>query len=404
MRSLTLLTPHFAPESNAGAKRATAMAELLVSRGWKVTVITQLPHYPDNRLHDGFDRVSPFVEESGRLKVVRLRPWMVAKGSLLLRMLSETLFTVLAAPHVLRAGSSVLLASSPYMFLGPAGLALASFQRRAFAWDVRDLTWLYPRAAGKRTLGLDLLLDKLMRWTASRSHLLTTATEGLLDYFDHRPPGSAVIHNGVTRAAFEVLSALPDARTAPQERPLVAYVGLFGFNHGVMTIVEAAKLLPRIDFVLVGGGPDRDALVAAAHQLDNLRVEPYQQFESLLSVYAAADLLVSHVRRNPIFEWTQPVKLWEYMATGRPVVHAGQGEAVVLLEDNVIAVCVEPEDPAALAAAIASLLLDPERASHMGRRGQRFVREHRLREDALTELEVRLRRLSDGSHPDRDPD
>ena len=389
MKRLVLLTPHYLPEEGAAAQRATAMAEYLAAHGWQVSVVTLQPHYPQNRIYDGYDTRSPDRREERSVTVTRLRPWIVPKSSLALRLLSETLFCLQALPHALRTPADVVLASSPYMFLGPAGLLVGRCKGAKFIWDVRDLTWLYPRAAGKKTFGLDKMLERQMLAVARHADGLTTATEGLLSYFVARPECAIVLPNGVSDKRFDVLSGLPPPDPAC---PRVLYAGLFGYNHGLSTLIEAANRLPDIPFTLAGDGPEGDALrrQAAALGLENVTFTGYLSGARLLEEYRRATLLVSHVRKNPLFEWTQPAKLWEYMATGRPVIHAGEGEVVWIIQEHDIALTVPPEDPDALAASIRTLLCDPARSATLGARGQAFVAAHRKRGSILERLSTLL--------------
>lgn len=394
MNSITIVTPHLAPESNAGAKRTTALANYLVTKGWRVVVITQLPHQPQNQIYDGFRVSTPHVTEDGTLTVIRLSPWIVSKESLALRLLSELSFTLRALPHLIRARSDVILASSPYMFLGPLGYLVSRLRSVPFAWDIRDLTWLYPRAVGKRTFGLDLVIARAMKFTGRRADLLMTTTQGQLNYFGSSRGTRRVVPNGVTREVFRALARLPEPFPLSQSRPQVAYVGLFGFNHGTRNIVEAARLSPQADFLFVGDGPDRPLLQQAASELDNVSVLPYMAFNELVTVYRQSDILVSHVRRNPVFRWVQAAKVWEYLATGRPVIHAGEGETVNVLEKHDIGVAVEPEDPPALAAAIQRLISAPDEARSLGLRGKEFVGRSRIREEIFELVEVDLQTLA----------
>lgn len=393
MRHIAIVAPNFAPESNAGAKRVTSLAEFLIANGWRVTVVTQLPHHPQNVIYEGYELPTPHVTDEGPLRVVRLGPWIVSKENLVLRLLSELDFTRRAAAHVLRARPDVVLTSSPYMFLGPMAYVVALLRSVPFAWDVRDLIWLYPRAVGKRTFGLDLVIGQVMRFTGRRARLLTATTEGQLAYFGRSRGVGRVVPNGVTREVFGALAALPEPFPSDARRPRVAYVGLFGFNHGTGVIADAARLVPEADFVFVGDGPDKETLERAARELPNVRVLPYMPFERLVEEYGSADILVSHVRRNPVFKQVQAAKLWEYLATGRPVIHAGEGETVKALVQNDAGVAVEPEDPAALAEAIRGLVADQESAKVMGLRGREFVRRSRIREDLFSRMEADLRQL-----------
>lgn len=393
---VVLLTSHYRPESNAAAQRLTSLAEHLARSGHLVTVVTQLPHYPQNRIYAGHDVPSPHETTEDGVRVVRLRPWMVPKDNLLLRLASESLFTVQALSHLWRAPADVIMASSPYMFLAPGAMMVARLRGVRFLWDVRDLTWLYPKAAGKRTFGLDRGFDRAMRFVAARADGLTTATQGLFDYFRAKPKLAECVPNGVNDPWLDRLMTLPPPRRG--ERPLVVYAGLFGYNHGLTTIVEAAASLPEARFLLVGDGPERGALEAQVRELGltNVELGRYLDPDGLLEVYREADVLVSHVRSNPIFLWTQPAKVWEYMASGRPVVHAGEGEVLPIIEGHDIGLVVPPESPAELAGAVRRLLDDERLGAEMALRARTFVSRERRRSALNARFEALLTRVVRG--------
>lgn len=394
MKNITLVSPIYYPETNAGAKRSTAMAEHLAQHGWHVTVLTLLPHHPQNRIYDSYDVATPKSELVNGVRIHRFRPWIVPKSNLILRLLSETIFAWHAFLFLLRHPSDVILATCPYIATGPFSLLASKMRRSRFVWDVRDLTWSYPRAAGKRTFNLDKLLAILMKLTARHSDVLSTATDGLLKYFIHRPQRAVVLPNGVDQSTLDKYKDW--IFTFDQERRYrVLYAGLFGYNHGLDTIIEAAKHLPNILFVMSGDGPERNLLEKIVQEsgLSNVIFTGYLNTTELQEQYRQADILVSHVRRNPLFYSTQPAKLWEYMATGKPVIHAGEGEVVEIVEAHQAAVCILPEEPLALADAIRFLLEDPERAAAIGRRGKAFVWSNRNRPRLLGDFRKLLDEL-----------
>jgi glycosyltransferase involved in cell wall biosynthesis len=388
MKSITIVSPIYSPETNAGAKRSTAMAEYLAAKGWNVAVVTVLPNHPQNKIYDGYDVNTPHKSLVNGVKVYRLRPWLVPKDNFILRLISETLFSLQAFIYLLRNQSDIIVATCPYIFVGPFSLLASKLKRSVFVWDVRDLIWLYPKAAGKRTFGLDKVFDLLMRFTAKKASVLTTATEGLLAYFKRKPDKAIVLANGVNQKVLESLKPQSDSPFSKHDIK-VLYGGLFGYNHGLTTLIEMAKLLPDIPLTLSGDGPERSRLeqMVKDYGLNNVSFTGYLTFEQLKNEYQRADILVSHVRHDPLFEWTQPAKLWEYMATGKPVIHAGEGEVIDIIENYKIAVAVPPENPRALADALLYLADHPEEARAMGQRGRRFVEEHRSREKLLGELE-----------------
>ena len=61
-----------------------------------------------------------------------------------------------------------------------------------------------------------------------------------------------------------------------------------------------------------------------------------------------------------------PLSVMEYMEAGKPVVATRVGGVPDLIDDGVHGLLVEPQDPAAFAAAVRELLRDPERARELG--------------------------------------
>ena len=200
-----------------------------------------------------------------------------------------------------------------------------------------------------------------------------------MGYFARKPPRTLVLANGVSD---EWLDQLFKIDVSPQtSEPTVVYVGLLGFNHALSTLIEAAELVPEAQFIIAGEGPERSALedLASSLRLKNVTFTGFLNQEALLAIYQKAHVLVSHVRSNPLYEWTQPAKLWEYMATGRPVVHAGQGEVMPILEQHNLALTVLPAHPEALAQAIKELLANPAKGRAIAENARFFVSQHRRR-------------------------
>ena len=391
-KRLCFISSHYFPETGAGAKRATATAEYLAQQGWHVTVITLLPNYPQGKIYDGYDRASRDKTLENGVTVVRLRPWLAPKTNLVWRLAAETLFAYQAVLQVLNYPTNILLASSPYMFLGPAGLLAGRLKRAKFVWEVRDLTWQYPAATGRRTLGLDKLLARLMRFTAGHADALVTATEGQLPYFVRRPALASTITNGMTDTSFDLLAGIDASIAFTRSQVSVLYAGLIGYNQALSTLIDCAKLCPELQFTLVGDGPALPDLAfqVADNGLSNVSFTGYVSFATLKEAYRNADILVSHIKQDPVFELAQPSKLWEYMATARPVVHASKDEAALIIDREEIGITVPPENSEALAEALRALISDPDQARALGKKGRAFVKENRLRSQLLTDYETLL--------------
>jgi glycosyltransferase involved in cell wall biosynthesis len=160
-------------------------------------------------------------------------------------------------------------------------------------------------------------------------------------------------------------------------------------------------MLPDVDFVLAGDGPELPLLRKKSGELGlgNVSFSGYLNRERLLDLYRQSDVLLAHVRSSPTIDATMiPVKLFEYMAAGKPIIYAGKGAAVELLREIDCAVTVAPENPAAMSTAIAQLLRDPERMRAFGLRGRSRVQSDFHRNKLMEELAFALKeRFDDAS-------
>jgi glycosyltransferase involved in cell wall biosynthesis len=201
-----------------------------------------------------------------------------------------------------------------------------------------------------------------------------TITAALLDELKGRfgsRPRTAVVPDGVRIAR-------PEHRApahAVDERPgVVAYAGHLYSWKGVDVLLEAIAGLPEARGLIIGGHsaePDLARTKAVAARLGIAErvtftglVEPARVPELL----AQADVLVLPNPASAIStRYTSPLKLFEYMAAGRPIVSSDLPSIREILRDGVNALLVAPGDPIALASAIDRLLKDPALAARLVR-------------------------------------
>jgi glycosyltransferase involved in cell wall biosynthesis len=143
--------------------------------------------------------------------------------------------------------------------------------------------------------------------------------------------------------------SIPEHVGEPEEPPHVLFVGRLSEEKGVLELVEATAGLPR---VVVGDGPLRERVPDAVGFLPPAKLGPY---------YERAAVVACPSRREGY-----GVAAREAMAYGRPVVASSVGGLLDAIEDGVTGVRVPPRDPAALRAALESLLADPERRRSLG--------------------------------------
>lgn len=169
---------------------------------------------------------------------------------------------------------------------------------------------------------------------------------------------------------------------------------------GVGTLLDALPLLPGVQATVVGGHPkepDLERLQDRAAQLgvgDRVRFTGLVEPPCVAALLGEADVLVlPNVQTTISAAYTSPLKLFEYMAAGRPIV-ASDLPALREVVDEESAVLVEPGRPDALAAGIARLLDDRGLGHRLAARARLLVEEYswakraerleRLMEEAIT--------------------
>ena len=172
----------------------------------------------------------------------------------------------------------------------------------------------------------------------------------------------------------------PDGSSAspkPRNGPLhVVYTGSLFPGKGADILVDAAARCPWARFSIAGGPRDRAALLK--DRVQESRVTNVAMLGELRPVDARAlqseaDVLVAPFARriesdsgHDIARWTSPMKLFEYMATGRPIVVSDLPVLREVLRPDVDAVMVPPEDLDALVAALERLRDDPGLGERLG--------------------------------------
>jgi glycosyltransferase involved in cell wall biosynthesis len=154
--------------------------------------------------------------------------------------------------------------------------------------------------------------------------------------------------------------------------PHVAYFGHLYDYKGIPTILEAAALLPEVQFHLVGGLPEdieRQKARIEEMGLYNVTLQGLKpQSEVPPYLWHADVLLLPPSQYHPSAQWTSPLKLGEYLASGTPVVATAIPALRDWLTDDEVKF-VEPDDGKAMAEGIMDVLRDPGYAMALSQKG-----------------------------------
>jgi colanic acid biosynthesis glycosyl transferase WcaI len=377
-----LLTQFFPPEPCAAANRATSLAASLLEAGFAVDVVTGAPTFPSGVKAPEDRGLSPKTTWTAGIRLTRVWTYASPKLSGRNRLLNWLSVAVASSAYVAAVGRSydvVLVTTPPITLALPAFIALLRHRARLVV-DVRDV---FPDVAIKmgawRADGPPArIVGFLARALYRAARLVVCVTESARSEVVARgsdPEKTIVGPNGFD--VVEPAHQVPYARR-PDEF-VVAFVGNMGLATGLDVIVDAAALLrddASVRFVLAGGGADEARLAkrCAEEGLNNVTMIGVVPRPTANALLRSADACVVPLKRHIVD--SLPTKLFDALALGCPVICCADGEAKAFVERSRGGVATEPEDGAALAAAIREMRADPVRRAAFAASGRAYVEQH----------------------------
>jgi glycosyltransferase involved in cell wall biosynthesis len=183
------------------------------------------------------------------------------------------------------------------------------------------------------------------------------------------------IHNGFDPRRFAAPVEKADAKAAlgiPAAQKTAVYTGRINHKKGLGLVLEAAKSLPDILFILVGSYGD-GPIERQAQALANVRIVEFQPPETLGRYIFAADVLLIPPSLEPLAEFGStvlPLKLFFYMGAGRPILAGATADVTEVLQHDRNAWLCPPDDLAALITGLQRLTTDTELANRLAAAAQ----------------------------------
>lgn len=400
---LLILSQYFWPENF----RINDVVDGLAERGHAVTVYTGMPNYPGGSFFDGYGFFGP-LRERYKSAEVRRAP-LIPRGAgggvrLALNFLSHAFFATVLAPWLARGRYDAILVYEPSpMTIGIPARALRALKRVPLLFWVQDLWPESLSATGAvKNRALLGLVDRLIKWIYRGCDRVLVQSEAFIPSVEaHGVPRSRIRY--LPNSAENFYRRLDAQRDDPEARELaqgfrVMYAGNIGAAQDFPTILAAAEILKgqnQIQWIVLGEGRMRSwvegevrrrGLQATFHLLGQRPPERMPRY------FAHADVLLATLRREPIFAYTIPSKIQAYIACGKPVIAALEGEGGRNIREAGAGWVIPPESPQALADAVmAASRLEKSELNAMGQRGEAWFREHFERSKVISRLEAELK-------------
>jgi glycosyltransferase involved in cell wall biosynthesis len=386
---ILMLTQWFDPEPTF---KGLIFARELVRRGHEVQVLTGFPNYPGGKLYDGYKIRLLQRENIDGISVLRVPLYPSHDNSALKRIANYVSFAVAATllgPLLVRPADVVYVYHPPATVALPA-MILKLLRRMPFVYDIQDL-WPDTLAATGMLNNKKILkcVDLWCRLTYKiADHIVVLSPGFKIKLAERGVPAEkiSVIYNWCHEGQMTVMERSASGQSEPEMvgRFNIVFAGTMGKAQALDAILDAAELLaerqPQVQFVFVGGGIDVERLkqVKADKKLENVIFLPRRPVSEIGSVLSMADLLLVHLKDDPLFEITVPSKTQTYLATGRPILMAVRGNAADLVKKAGAGKTCLPQNALSIVSAVDEMVsMAQEERDEMGRQGAKFY-QHEL--------------------------
>jgi len=357
---ILILTHNFPPDIGAASFRMEALVRELSKRGHKVKVITATPNRyskMDISFNDDFGQNVEVI----RVKNVKQSGSYVKRSYSYIEYFIKTLFVAKSKiRHI-----DMIIATSPQILTGYLG-ALLKKKNIPFILDIRDL---WPDAMVSLNLVTEnsfiyKILKKIeiyMYKKATRIIINSPAFEEHINkYVDKKID---LITNGLDDYFFNLFSKESPREIKNGDKIKIIYAGNLGMAQDIKILTEIdEKISENFIFKLIGDGSQKEEIEKTIKRknINNIMLYPPKARRELIEDYQNADAFFVHLKKLPMFEKTIPSKIFEYVATKKPVVYGLRGVAKDIMDELNGSYSFEPGDVKSLEAALIKMKNDLE--------------------------------------------
>ena len=396
-KHILIVSQYFYPEQF----RINDLASEWVKRGYRVTVLTGIPNYPQGKFYDGYGWRKCRTETWNGVEIIRIP--LIARGHSSIGMVMNYLSFVVSGFFwkcftKLRADYVFTFEVSP-MTQALIGVWYAKKRKIPHCLYVQDLwpenveivTGIHSKAViapiGKMVNYIYKNCDKILATSPSFVKEIQKRTLGEEDKVVYWPQYAEEFYQPLPKQA---VAEIPD-----DARLKIVFTGNIGHAQGLDILPRVAALLKErgdsnVAFVTVGDGRYKKQLL---EEIGRLGVEEYfvmvdrQPAERIPAILAACDVAFVSFMDNPLFANTIPAKLQSYLACGMPILAAATGETERIVREADCGVCSPIGDDAALADSIVALTANPGQLLEMSARAREYFESHFDKKTLIDEMD-----------------
>lgn len=326
--------------------RVSDICEELVRQGYEVTVLTGIPNYPEGKTYPGYDNGRKKEESINGVHIIRSYTIPRKKGSLY-RLLNYYSYAASSCLKVLL--NQVKTADGKdfdVVFVNQLSPVMMAYAGMLYSWkhDKRLIMYcldLWPESLVAGGIKKDSLIYKVFNKISghiyrSCDHILVTS-QSFIEHLSNRFNIDKRKISYLPQYAEDIFNNLPTVEHNGFIN--LVFAGNIGEVQDVETIIRAAEILKSkkdLLFHIVGGGTDLARLknMVAQKELNNVAFYGRRPIEEMPKFYAMADAMLVTLANDPLLSMTLPGKVQSYMAAGKPIIGAIDGETSFIIEDS----------------------------------------------------------------------
>ncbi|WP_141502217.1 glycosyltransferase family 4 protein [Paenibacillus luteus] len=364
----------------------------LVKHGHEVSVLTGLPNYPAGMVDRKYTWFKNRSEQTNGVHI--FRSWLIGRGTgtirLALNYLSFAISSVLRAMFLKKDFDAILVYQlSPITMALPA-IILKKITKKPLIIYCHDL---WPESIASAGIAKESMVYKILlrvsQWIYKQADEIFTSSKMFSEYFRNTIKyEKEITHLPVyAEALFENIKK--SAKNADTINLLFA--GNIGEMQSVDTIIHAANELKNdnnIKIHIVGDGSSRDKCEMLAKQLglENVIFHGHHPINQMPQYYEMADAFLITLKANKVISYTLPNKVQSYMAAGKPIIGAIDGETKYVIDESQCGLCSPAEDYKQLAANIQKFANERQKQNIYGENSKKYYNSHFSKEIYIQKL------------------
>ena len=378
--------------------RISDICEEIVRRGHEVHVVTGYPNYPEGILYDGYGKGKHIDEVIEGVHVHRCFT-IPRETSSVKRLMNYYSYAASSTAYVL-SRNCVASDGKPFdvVFcnqLSPVMMADAAiaYKKKYKVPVVMYCLDLWPESLIAGGITRESAIYKYFHFASKRIYRqmdkILISSRMFSDYFRDE--------FGIKKDRIEYLPQYAECifdQIPPREEDGIfnfMFAGNIGAVQSVETVIRAAEMLKDepVKFHIVGGGTGLERLQKLGENLKNVVFYGRKPLREMPEIYAKADAMLVTLAADPVLSLTLPGKVQSYMAVGKPIIGAINGETRIVIEDAQCGFCGKANDAAELAENIKRFIESEDRAT-MGQNARKYYEENFQEKIFMDKLESKF--------------